>query len=76
MNEQSSMSKADDLASGCCYFMKTTLHPLQFLKKKKKKRANICFEVVQTPVPVYLLESVDAVPAEEDERSSAENLFF
>lgn len=46
------------------------------LKKKKKKRANICFEVVQTPVPVYLLESVDAVPAEEDERSSAENLFF
>lgn len=47
------------------------------LKKKKKKiRANICFEVVQTPVPVYLLESVDAVPTEEDERSSAENLFF
>lgn len=46
------------------------------LKKKKKIRANICFEVVQTPVPVYLLESVDAVPAEEDERSSAENLFF
>lgn len=50
--------------------------PWSLIEKKKKIRANICFEVVQTPVPVYLLESVDAVPAEEDERSSAENLFF
>lgn len=31
---------------------------------------------MQTPVPVYLLESVHAVLAEEDEWPSAENTFF
>lgn len=44
-----------------------------YLEVLLKKRAIICFQV---PVPVYLLESVDAVPAEKDEWSSAENIFF
>lgn len=47
-----------------------------YLEVLLKKRANICFQVVQTPVPVYLLESVHAVIAEEDEWPSAENTFF